>query len=161
GPVGVVIPFEGEDEAVAIANDTRYGLAASLWHPKPTRAYELARRIRAGTVTINGGGRGARPSASLRRPKAGGGRPWVRGQREAGVRGGGTAVTATMQERPAPAGVTDDEFRDELRAWLAQHPPPALDVAVTDDDAAVLRDWQRTLHAGRWCAVHWPAAYGG
>src|SRR5262249_12494652 len=60
GPVGVVIPFEDEDDAVAIANDTRYGLAASLWHPDPTRAYELARKIRAGTVTINGGR--ARPS---------------------------------------------------------------------------------------------------
>jgi aldehyde dehydrogenase (NAD+) len=63
GPVGVVIPFEGEEEAVALANDTRYGLAASLWHPKPTRAYELARRIQAGTVTINGGGGGPSPWA--------------------------------------------------------------------------------------------------
>jgi aldehyde dehydrogenase (NAD+) len=63
GPVGVVIPFEGDDQAVAIANDTRYGLAASLWHPKPTRAFELARQIRAGTVTINGGGGGASPWA--------------------------------------------------------------------------------------------------
>ena len=63
GPVGVVIPFESEDEAVAIANDTRYGLAASLWHPKPTRAYELAKKIKAGTVTINGGGGGPSPWA--------------------------------------------------------------------------------------------------
>jgi aldehyde dehydrogenase (NAD+) len=63
GPVGVVIPFEGEDEAVAIANDTRYGLAASVWHPKPQRAFALARKIRAGTVTINGGGGGASPWA--------------------------------------------------------------------------------------------------
>ena len=63
GPVGVVIPFEGEEEAVAIANDTRYGLAASIWHPKPARAYELATRIRAGTVTINGGGGGPSPWA--------------------------------------------------------------------------------------------------
>jgi aldehyde dehydrogenase (NAD+) len=63
GPVGVVIPFEGEEEAVAIANDTRYGLAASIWHSKPARAYELATRIRAGTVTINGGGGGPSPWA--------------------------------------------------------------------------------------------------
>jgi aldehyde dehydrogenase (NAD+) len=63
GPVGVVIPFEGEEEAVAIANDSRYGLAASLWHPKPTRAFELARKIRAGTVSINGGGGGPSPWA--------------------------------------------------------------------------------------------------
>ena len=63
GPVGVVIPFEGEDEAIAIANDSRYGLAASLWHPQPTRAFELAKEIRAGTVTINGGGGGPSPWA--------------------------------------------------------------------------------------------------
>jgi aldehyde dehydrogenase (NAD+) len=58
GPVGVVIPFEDEDDAIAVANDTRYGLAASVWHPDPVRAYELARYLRAGTVVINGGGGG-------------------------------------------------------------------------------------------------------
>jgi aldehyde dehydrogenase (NAD+) len=58
GPVGVVIPFDGEDDAVAIANDTRYGLAASVWHPDAVRAFALAQRIRAGTVSINGGGGG-------------------------------------------------------------------------------------------------------
>jgi aldehyde dehydrogenase (NAD+) len=63
GPVGVVIPFEGEDEAVAIANDTRYGLAASIWHPKPARAFALAKQLRAGTVSINGGGGGPSPWA--------------------------------------------------------------------------------------------------
>jgi aldehyde dehydrogenase (NAD+) len=63
GPVGVVIPFESEDEAVAIANDTRYGLAASIWHPKPTRAFDLARKVQVGTVTINGGGGGPSPWA--------------------------------------------------------------------------------------------------
>jgi aldehyde dehydrogenase (NAD+) len=63
GPVGVVIPFEGEEEAIAIANGTRYGLAASLWHPDPTRAFAIAQRIRAGTVTMNGGGGGPSPWA--------------------------------------------------------------------------------------------------
>ncbi|HEY7440253.1 MAG TPA: aldehyde dehydrogenase family protein [Acidimicrobiia bacterium] len=58
GPVAVAIPFDGEDDGIRIANDTRYGLAASLWHPKATRAYELAQRVRAGTVSINGGGGG-------------------------------------------------------------------------------------------------------
>jgi aldehyde dehydrogenase (NAD+) len=58
GPVGVVIPFDSEEEAIAIANDTRYGLAAGIWHPKPTRAFELAQQVKAGTVTINGGGGG-------------------------------------------------------------------------------------------------------
>jgi len=58
GPVGVAIPFDGEDDAVRIANDTRYGLAASVWHPDPVRAFEIAKRIHAGTVSINGGGGG-------------------------------------------------------------------------------------------------------
>jgi aldehyde dehydrogenase (NAD+) len=58
GPVGVVIPFDDEDDAVRIANDTRYGLAAGLWHPDPVRAFELSKRIQAGTITINGGGGG-------------------------------------------------------------------------------------------------------
>ncbi len=58
GPVGVVIPFDGEDDAVRIANDTRYGLAASVWHPDPVRAFAIAKRIHAGTVSINGGGGG-------------------------------------------------------------------------------------------------------
>jgi len=58
GPVGVAIAFDDEDDAVRIANDTRYGLAAGIWHPDPVRAFELAQRIQAGTVTINGGGGG-------------------------------------------------------------------------------------------------------
>jgi aldehyde dehydrogenase (NAD+) len=61
GPVGVVIPFDGEEEAVAIANGTRYGLAAGVWHPDPTRAYTIAQRLQSGTVTINGGGGGPSP----------------------------------------------------------------------------------------------------
>jgi len=55
----------------------------------------------------------------------------------------------------------DDGFRAELRSWLGEHPPPAVDVAATPDDAAVLRDWQGTLHAGGWVGVHWPVEHGG
>src|SRR5437763_8135301 len=58
GPVGVVIPFDGEEEGIRIANDSRYGLAASVWHPDPVRAYEIAQEIQAGTVSINGGAGG-------------------------------------------------------------------------------------------------------
>jgi aldehyde dehydrogenase (NAD+) len=58
GPVGVVIPFDGEEEGIKIANDSRYGLAASVWHPKPVRAYEIAQELQAGTVSINGGAGG-------------------------------------------------------------------------------------------------------
>jgi aldehyde dehydrogenase (NAD+) len=54
GPVLAVIPFEHEDEAVAIANDTEYGLGAGLYTTDARRAFRLARRLRAGTVGING-----------------------------------------------------------------------------------------------------------
>ena len=47
GPVGVAIPFDDEDDAVRIANDTRYGLAAGIWHPDPG-ARVLGRTARAG-----------------------------------------------------------------------------------------------------------------
>ena len=55
----------------------------------------------------------------------------------------------------------DDPFRDELRSWLKEHAPPAVEVAASSDDAATLREWQRTLHAGHWVGIHWPVEYGG
>lgn len=54
GPVLAVLPFESEDEAVAIANDTEYGLGAGIYTADARRAFRLARRLRAGTVGING-----------------------------------------------------------------------------------------------------------
>ncbi|HEX6353730.1 aldehyde dehydrogenase family protein [Actinophytocola sp.] len=54
GPVLTVIPFTDEDEAVRIANDTDYGLGAGLYTTDARRAFRLARRLRAGTVGING-----------------------------------------------------------------------------------------------------------
>jgi aldehyde dehydrogenase (NAD+) len=53
GPVLVVIPFEDEDEAVTIANSSRYGLAAGVWTSHVKRAHRMARRLEAGTVWIN------------------------------------------------------------------------------------------------------------
>lgn len=53
GPVLVVIPYRDDDEAVAIANDSEYGLAASIWSTDNSRALGVAERIRAGSVWIN------------------------------------------------------------------------------------------------------------
>jgi aldehyde dehydrogenase (NAD+) len=55
GPVGAVIGFDTDDEAVEIANDSRYALNGAIESGDAATAYEMARRIRAGSVAINGG----------------------------------------------------------------------------------------------------------
>jgi gamma-glutamyl-gamma-aminobutyraldehyde dehydrogenase len=53
GPVLSVIPVKSDEEAVAVANDTNYGLAASLYSKDLSRAHRVARALRAGTVSVN------------------------------------------------------------------------------------------------------------
>jgi succinate-semialdehyde dehydrogenase/glutarate-semialdehyde dehydrogenase len=53
GPVLPVMAFEGDEEAVRLANDSEYGLAASVWTRNRARGEQLARRIQAGTVMVN------------------------------------------------------------------------------------------------------------
>jgi len=55
GPVLSIIPYQDEEEAVRIANDTVYGLAGAVWSKDESRAQRVARRIRAGQIDINGG----------------------------------------------------------------------------------------------------------
>ena len=54
GPVLCILPYRSEDEAVQIANDTPYGLAAYVWSSDPARARRVGGRIRAGQVSLNG-----------------------------------------------------------------------------------------------------------
>ncbi len=54
GPVAAIIRVKNADEAIAMANDTEYGLGAALWTGDETRGRELARRIEAGAVFLNG-----------------------------------------------------------------------------------------------------------
>jgi aldehyde dehydrogenase (NAD+) len=54
GPVLCILPYENEEQAVEIANDTPYGLAAYVWSEDNSRARRIGSRIRAGQVTING-----------------------------------------------------------------------------------------------------------
>jgi aldehyde dehydrogenase (NAD+) len=54
GPVLCILPYETEEQAVQIANDTPYGLAAYVWSQNNIRARRVASRIRAGQVTLNG-----------------------------------------------------------------------------------------------------------
>jgi acyl-CoA reductase-like NAD-dependent aldehyde dehydrogenase len=55
GPVLAIQPYEDEDDAIRIANDTVYGLAGGVWSADPDRAIAVAKRIRTGQVEINGG----------------------------------------------------------------------------------------------------------
>jgi len=77
GPVVVIIPFDSEADAIALANDSPYGLAAGVWCADDAHAYEIASRLRVGRVRVNG-------SAPNRRAPHGGfklsgvGREWGR-----------------------------------------------------------------------------------
>jgi acyl-CoA reductase-like NAD-dependent aldehyde dehydrogenase len=53
GPVVTVIPFEDEKDAIRIANDTKYGLFATIWTGDPARGHRMASRIKAGQIGIN------------------------------------------------------------------------------------------------------------
>jgi aldehyde dehydrogenase (NAD+) len=54
GPVLCILPYSSEEEAIRIANDTPYGLAAYVWSKDPARARQVGARIRAGQVILNG-----------------------------------------------------------------------------------------------------------
>lgn len=54
GPVLAVVPYDSVDEAVALANDSEYGLSGAVWSADPERGLGIARRIRTGTFAING-----------------------------------------------------------------------------------------------------------
>lgn len=54
GPVVCVIPYEDIDDAVRIANDSEYGLAGGVWAGSEEEGLAVARRLRTGTVSVNG-----------------------------------------------------------------------------------------------------------
>lgn len=53
GPVGTVIEFDSDEEAIAIANDSEYGLAATVWTSNLTRAHKVAAAVKAGAIGVN------------------------------------------------------------------------------------------------------------
>jgi aldehyde dehydrogenase (NAD+) len=56
GPVLCIIPFDDEEDAIRIANDTPFGLAAYLNTNNTDRARRVSKRLRAGTISVNGAG---------------------------------------------------------------------------------------------------------
>ena len=55
GPVLSILPYDDEEDAVRIANDTPYGLSGGVWAGDKERAQKVARRIRTGQIEVNGG----------------------------------------------------------------------------------------------------------
>src|SRR3546814_17404039 len=55
GPVLSILPYEGEDSAVQIANDSPYGLSGGVWGADAERAKKVAQQIRTGQIEVNGG----------------------------------------------------------------------------------------------------------
>jgi aldehyde dehydrogenase (NAD+) len=55
GPVLVATPFDDEAEAIALANDSEYGLIGAVWTSDSARALRVAGRINAGQISVNGG----------------------------------------------------------------------------------------------------------
>jgi aldehyde dehydrogenase (NAD+) len=77
GPVLSIIGYDDEDDAVRIANDTRYGLSSYVWSADPERARRVARRMRTGMAHLNGaGGNHAAPFGGYK--QSGNGREWGR-----------------------------------------------------------------------------------
>ncbi|WP_194829856.1 aldehyde dehydrogenase family protein [Nocardia sp. XZ_19_231] len=77
GPVGVVIRYSTDDQAIDIANDSPYGLAGAVFSADTLTANDMAARIRTGGVTINGGSAGVNPRAAFGGYKQSGiGREW-------------------------------------------------------------------------------------
>lgn len=76
GPVLAVIPFEDEDDAVAIANGTRYGLFGAVWSGDEERALRVARRVETGMISVNGRGGGAASAPFGGVKQSGRGREW-------------------------------------------------------------------------------------
>jgi len=79
GPVGAVIGFDDDAQAVTIANDSRYGLSGAIWSRDLGAAFEMARAMRTGGISINGGG--SAPDSPFMTPfggmkRSGFGREW-------------------------------------------------------------------------------------
>lgn len=53
GPVLTVIPYQDDDDAIRIANDSEYGLGGTVWTSDPDRGLQVARRVRTGTIGVN------------------------------------------------------------------------------------------------------------
>jgi aldehyde dehydrogenase (NAD+) len=68
GPVLVIIPYENEEEAIQIANDSPFGLAGGVWTADRDHGLKVARRMRTGMLTVNGAQSGFMPLLADSKP---------------------------------------------------------------------------------------------
>ncbi|NPD14721.1 aldehyde dehydrogenase family protein [Xinfangfangia sp. D13-10-4-6] len=124
GPVATLTPFRTPEDAVALANNTRYGLAASVWSENINLALDVGARVRAGVVWING--------ANIFDAGAGFG-----GTRESGFgREGGREGMAAYLKQPAP------------KAKKPESTPPAPDASPAEALPATAIDRTAKLYIG-------------
>ncbi|MEM8560481.1 MAG: aldehyde dehydrogenase family protein, partial [Bacteroidota bacterium] len=117
GPVLVAMTFRTPHEAVALANNTRFGLAATVWSENLTQALEVAHRIKAGSVWVNGTNFFDAASGFGGYRESGYGR-------EGGKEGLYEYVRPAWQSRPTPAPEPTGDGADPLATW-GSHTPTA------------------------------------
>ncbi|MEM8601938.1 MAG: aldehyde dehydrogenase family protein, partial [Bacteroidota bacterium] len=115
GPVLVAMTFRTPHEAVALANNTRFGLAATVWSENLTQALEVAHRIKAGSVWVNGTNFFDAASGFGGYRESGYGR-------EGGKEGLYEYVRPAWQSRPTPAPEPTGDGADPLATWGSHTP---------------------------------------
>ncbi|MBI2390014.1 MAG: aldehyde dehydrogenase family protein [Deltaproteobacteria bacterium] len=129
GPVLPVVIVKSEDEAIRRANDSRYGLTASVWTKKTSRGEQLAERLRAGVVTVNNHGFTAAIAAA----------PW------SGVGESGFGVTNSkhaLREFTRPRFVLVDKSSAKSELWWMPYTPSLV---ATVKAMSILRSASRSI----------------
>jgi delta 1-pyrroline-5-carboxylate dehydrogenase len=123
------VVVKSEDEAIQRANDSRYGLTASIWTKKTTRGEQLAERLRAGVVTVNNHGVTAAIAAA----------PW------SGVGESGFGVTNSkhaLREFTRPRFVLVDKSSAKSELWWMPYTPSLVNTVKA---MSILRSASRSL----------------
>lgn len=129
GPILPVVVVKTEEEAINRANDSRYGLTASIWTKKTTRGEQLAERLRAGVVTVNNHGFTAAIAAA----------PW------SGVGESGFGVTNSkhaLREFTRPRFVLVDKSSAKSELWWMPYTPSLV---ATVKAMSILRSASRSI----------------
>jgi aldehyde dehydrogenase (NAD+) len=128
GPVLVAMTFRTPAEAIELANNTRYGLAASVWSENINLALEAAHKIKAGTIWVN--------STNLFDAASGFGGYRESGYgREGGKEGLMEYVRPMWQQRPRPQAKFLSDHAPDIKAWakaIPAYPPPPNSTSHTN-----------------------------